>query len=178
MPKGTDPGTVTIPQYRVNKTKQHTHTLVPCSLFPVPTRPHWENMCSVFPVPLVLTGKPIPDTSNVKHGFVFRKGDLTSWAWKLQQAQCWRAAQIAASFPGTIQSRSLIRIHVTPVQGKSICRVLCMQEIKFWPPLKYVFIVSAALNANPSQDVEKNTIKTVHDTSVCVCVLCVYVCAC
>jgi len=26
VPKGTDPGTVTIPQYRVNKTKQHTHT--------------------------------------------------------------------------------------------------------------------------------------------------------
>ena len=25
MPKGTDPGTVPIPQYRVNKTKQHTH---------------------------------------------------------------------------------------------------------------------------------------------------------
>jgi len=24
--KGIDPGTVTIPQYRVNKTKQHTHT--------------------------------------------------------------------------------------------------------------------------------------------------------
>ena len=27
LPKGIDPGTVTIPQYRVNKTKQHTHTL-------------------------------------------------------------------------------------------------------------------------------------------------------
>jgi len=26
LPKGIDPGTVTIPQYRVNKTKQHTHT--------------------------------------------------------------------------------------------------------------------------------------------------------
>ena len=25
LPKGIDPGTVTIPQYRVNKTKQHTH---------------------------------------------------------------------------------------------------------------------------------------------------------
>ena len=24
LPKGIDPGTVTIPQYRVNKTKQHT----------------------------------------------------------------------------------------------------------------------------------------------------------
>ena len=27
LPKGIDPGTVTIPQYRVNKTKQHTHTV-------------------------------------------------------------------------------------------------------------------------------------------------------
>jgi len=37
--------------------------------------------------------------------FVFWEGDLTSWtvARKLQQAQCWRAAQIAASFPGTKQ---------------------------------------------------------------------------
>jgi len=37
--------------------------------------------------------------------FVFREGELTSYtvARKLQQAQCWRAAQIAASFPGTIQ---------------------------------------------------------------------------
>ena len=26
LPEGIDPGTVTIPQYRVNKTKQHTHT--------------------------------------------------------------------------------------------------------------------------------------------------------
>ena len=26
LPKGIDPGTVPIPQYRVNKTKQHTHT--------------------------------------------------------------------------------------------------------------------------------------------------------
>ena len=26
LPKGIDPGTVKIPQYRVNKTKQHTHT--------------------------------------------------------------------------------------------------------------------------------------------------------
>ena len=25
LPKGIDPGTVTIPQYRANKTKQHTH---------------------------------------------------------------------------------------------------------------------------------------------------------
>ena len=25
LQKGIDPGTVTIPQYRVNKTKQHTH---------------------------------------------------------------------------------------------------------------------------------------------------------
>jgi len=25
LPKEIDPGTVTIPQYRVNKTKQHTH---------------------------------------------------------------------------------------------------------------------------------------------------------
>jgi len=41
----------------------------------------------------------------VIRNFVFREGDLTSWtnARKLQQAQCWRAAQIAASFPGTIQ---------------------------------------------------------------------------
>jgi len=28
LPKGIDPGTVTIPQYRVNKTKQHTHTAI------------------------------------------------------------------------------------------------------------------------------------------------------
>ena len=27
LPKGIDPGTVTIPQYRVNKTKQHTRQL-------------------------------------------------------------------------------------------------------------------------------------------------------
>jgi len=27
LPKGIDPGTVTIPQYQVNKTKQHTHNL-------------------------------------------------------------------------------------------------------------------------------------------------------
>jgi len=26
LPKGFDPGTVTIPPYRVNKTKKHTHT--------------------------------------------------------------------------------------------------------------------------------------------------------
>jgi len=37
--------------------------------------------------------------------FMFQGGDLTSWtvARKLQLAQCWRAAQIAASFPGTKQ---------------------------------------------------------------------------
>ena len=29
LPQGIDPGTVTIPQYRYNKTKQHTHTLKP-----------------------------------------------------------------------------------------------------------------------------------------------------
>jgi len=33
LPKGIDPGTVTIPQYRVNKTKQHTHTLSSSSPF-------------------------------------------------------------------------------------------------------------------------------------------------
>ena len=27
LPQGIDPGTVTIPQYRYNKTKQHTHTV-------------------------------------------------------------------------------------------------------------------------------------------------------
>ena len=30
LPKGIDPGTVTIPQYRVNKTKQHTPVSVKC----------------------------------------------------------------------------------------------------------------------------------------------------
>ena len=34
LPKGIDPGTVTIPQYRVNKTKQHT---LQCS---------WNHRCS------------------------------------------------------------------------------------------------------------------------------------
>jgi len=29
LPKGIDPGTVTIPQYRYNKTKQHTHSRAP-----------------------------------------------------------------------------------------------------------------------------------------------------
>ena len=27
LPQGIDPGTVTIPQYRFNKTKQHTHNI-------------------------------------------------------------------------------------------------------------------------------------------------------
>jgi len=33
LPKGIDPGTVTIPQYRVNKTKQHTHTYSSMSIW-------------------------------------------------------------------------------------------------------------------------------------------------
>jgi len=76
---------------------------VPCSLFPVPcslldsldsggpagrlasldwlvpvpcaTRLHWENKCSVFPVPLVLTGKPIAGKPHpFREILVFRKG--------------------------------------------------------------------------------------------------------
>ena len=35
--------------------------------------------------------------------FVFLEGDLTSWTDARKLAHCWRAAQIAASFLGTIQ---------------------------------------------------------------------------
>jgi len=42
LPKGIDPGTVTIPQYRVYKTKQHTHThtlyMNDCARTPSPAR--------------------------------------------------------------------------------------------------------------------------------------------
>ena len=50
-------------------------------------------------------GTPRTCTRCSLRNFVFQEGGLTSWtvARKLQQAQCWRAAQIAASFPGTIQ---------------------------------------------------------------------------
>ena len=60
--------------------------LVPCSLFPVPTRPHWENMCSLFPVPLVLTGKPIPAHLS-KIWRPSKKMSLTGevWAWKMRK---------------------------------------------------------------------------------------------
>ena len=40
LPKGIDPGTVTIPQYRVNKTKQHTHTHTRASINLVAPRKH------------------------------------------------------------------------------------------------------------------------------------------
>jgi len=77
-------------------------------------RQHWAS-CS-FLATVQLVRSPSRNTKFLKEHlvhvrgvppecFMFREGDLTSWtvARKLQLAQCWRAAQIAASLPGTIQ---------------------------------------------------------------------------